>query len=539
MKVTAAILAAVTFATPCYTHEIVLEWNKDLRPPGRAGRPNYNSMAKMNNGHVLLSGTRDVVDENGEEIPYVSQVWIAQLDEDMDRIDWQRSYGDQRWFYETTDIIQNQEHTVVMGTSQDGPDYDSRRVNLLYLNSGADSVDFIECATRRQWNPFPTLASFSEDSSIDLFVSFTDENAPLGAVYRISSERQIVSERYIEDDELAGGRFLSPLSVSRMRNRNIILTGMLEIERHYDQRVHRGMAAATVMLNEDGDLVWSRTHLDSALYRQPDMYVFNSDGHMNCALEHSSGVIYTSGTTDIINGGQIDWGVGLYKYSPDGELIWTKYYNDNFIGENISTYFRYIMELRPDLLAVLGHLTYRANDGRQNGLYVAIIDSSGELLTDTFIRGDWIRDDDRFEQVLRIDSTRVLAMTSNYPRIVSIRFDLDPTEVAEEPEVFTPSTLSLSCVPNPFNSTLTIRYGGGLETAPTRLTINDIAGREVANFISSATPLRVAEHKTADHGGSAEENSVVWDATAVPAGVYVVRLEAGTEIVTRKVVLVR
>ena len=99
------------------------------------------------------------------------------------------------------------------------------------------------------------------------------------------------------------------------------------------------------------------------------------------------------------------------------------------------------------------------------------------------------------------------------------------------------SNFQLSAFPNPFNAMLTISFMvGALREAPLRLAIYDLSGREV---FSAAAPLRVAESKTADHRGSAEENSVVWDASTIPAGVYLVRLEAGAEVVTKKVVLVR
>jgi len=106
-------------------------------------------------------------------------------------------------------------------------------------------------------------------------------------------------------------------------------------------------------------------------------------------------------------------------------------------------------------------------------------------------------------------------------------------------------TALLEVSPNPFNAMLTTRFdfppllAGGELKGGLRLTIHDITGREVANLISSATPQRVAESKTADHRGAAEVNSVVWDASAVPAGVYFVRLQAGREISTKKVVLMR
>jgi hypothetical protein len=109
-----------------------------------------------------------------------------------------------------------------------------------------------------------------------------------------------------------------------------------------------------------------------------------------------------------------------------------------------------------------------------------------------------------------------------------------------------PALLSVS--PNPFNAMLTIRYGLD-KSAPTRLGIYDIAGRAVFSVaspqsngkITPPTPPAIAggESKAVTHGGMTAERVVVWDASAVPAGVYFVRLEAGREVVTKKVVLMR
>jgi len=110
-----------------------------------------------------------------------------------------------------------------------------------------------------------------------------------------------------------------------------------------------------------------------------------------------------------------------------------------------------------------------------------------------------------------------------------IVYDGEPLEVSDVPEVsLTPSTFSLSPFPNPFNSSVTITFSGGLETAPTRLAIYDISGRLVTDLTHSAfrTP-----HSTF--------GKIVWDASSVGAGVYFVRLEAGEEVRTEKIVLVR
>jgi len=109
-------------------------------------------------------------------------------------------------------------------------------------------------------------------------------------------------------------------------------------------------------------------------------------------------------------------------------------------------------------------------------------------------------------------------------------------EMAQEPII--PEIPGMKVFPNPFNSTLTISFTTGRNAYPPRLGIYDINGREVFSAadpnsrgkMTPPTPPAIA-------GGDFQ--TLVWDATAQPAGIYFVRLQAGTEIVTEKVVLIR
>lgn len=94
----------------------------------------------------------------------------------------------------------------------------------------------------------------------------------------------------------------------------------------------------------------------------------------------------------------------------------------------------------------------------------------------------------------------------------------------ESPEELPPVTPSVTAFPNPFNSTTTLTY-----TAPssewTKMEIVDIRGRVVSELASGRV--------------SAGRHTVTWNAEGVPAGVYVVRLEAGTAKTAKKVVLLK
>jgi len=115
--------------------------------------------------------------------------------------------------------------------------------------------------------------------------------------------------------------------------------------------------------------------------------------------------------------------------------------------------------------------------------------------------------------------------------------DPDEPEVTIEASVFEnsvpsdtpqPAIFNLqSAYPNPFNGQTTIRFSVGLESHLTRLAVYGVDGRMMKELW---TGMDVYSHR---------EHSVIWKAERVPAGVYIVRLEAGEESRMMKVVLVR
>jgi hypothetical protein len=93
----------------------------------------------------------------------------------------------------------------------------------------------------------------------------------------------------------------------------------------------------------------------------------------------------------------------------------------------------------------------------------------------------------------------------------------------------TPETLGLTAAyPNPFAETATIRYT--VPAGPVRLVIFDVLGRRVRTL--------------ADRVHSAGTHTITWDGTdgngrALSAGVYLYRLEAGSETLSRSLTLLR
>jgi len=105
-------------------------------------------------------------------------------------------------------------------------------------------------------------------------------------------------------------------------------------------------------------------------------------------------------------------------------------------------------------------------------------------------------------------------------------FEFDPNGV--EPEVpITPSTISLSAYPNPFNSSTTISFS--LSSASASLSVYAMDGRLVAD-LTAQSKIQNPQSKI---------GKVVWDASGVGAGVYLVKLVAGGQGHLQKLVLIR
>jgi len=84
--------------------------------------------------------------------------------------------------------------------------------------------------------------------------------------------------------------------------------------------------------------------------------------------------------------------------------------------------------------------------------------------------------------------------------------------------------------PNPFNSTVTIRYSVGAQgLAPLRLGIYDTNGREVAEIDPPYPPCN-------SRGGL---QSLVWNASGVLAGQYIIKLANGNYSATKTVTLIK
>ncbi len=103
-------------------------------------------------------------------------------------------------------------------------------------------------------------------------------------------------------------------------------------------------------------------------------------------------------------------------------------------------------------------------------------------------------------------------------------FGLGCTNTASE-SVPANLTLHLRAHPNPFNPVTTIAFAP-LASGPVTLTVHDIAGRLVATLLDG-------EQREAG------QNELVWDASGLGSGIYLILLEAGDQRRSDKVVLIK
>jgi hypothetical protein len=96
------------------------------------------------------------------------------------------------------------------------------------------------------------------------------------------------------------------------------------------------------------------------------------------------------------------------------------------------------------------------------------------------------------------------------------------TNAINEPDL--PSVLSLRCYPNPFNAQVTFSFSTSIES-PIQLTIFDITGREITRFT--------------DSNMLAGEHSYVWNASGMSSGIYFCCLRSETNIISRKIALIK
>ncbi|HYE97081.1 MAG TPA: M43 family zinc metalloprotease [Rubricoccaceae bacterium] len=132
-------------------------------------------------------------------------------------------------------------------------------------------------------------------------------------------------------------------------------------------------------------------------------------------------------------------------------------------------------------------------------------------------------DDSCMDRFTAGQDARMDAMVANYkPGLLNLQAPSPQSAVAAP----SPSgALAVSAYPNPFNPATTLRYTLAADAEVT-VRVHDVLGREVATLV-------------AGEAQTAGTYAVVFDAAALPSGTYFYRVNAGAEVLTGRIQLVK
>lgn len=259
-----------------------------------------------------------------------------------------------------------------------------------------------------------------------------------------------------------------------------------------------------VRTNSDGDSLWSKSY---ASEEQDVCLSLIETTDRGFALAGSTGG----------SGGFNDQDVWLVRTDVNGDSIWSSTYgspgSDRCISLIQANDGGFVMATRTSTVGQVG-----------NSLGVVKTDAEGDSLW-TFSFGH------SCTSIIQIADGGFTIAGSSYREGSSdfylVKTTPDPVSV-RDPHPLTPYTLYLAPpYPNPFNSSTRIPFEVGVEGAGVVwLSIFNPLGRRVADLIP---PQSLVSGK----------GSVVWNATEVPAGEYIVRLEAGDQQLSRKLSVVK
>lgn len=147
-----------------------------------------------------------------------------------------------------------------------------------------------------------------------------------------------------------------------------------------------------------------------------------------------------------------------------------------------------------------------------------MVDTTG-LTTTSYVAGDLGGQTTHYWRVRGVDGSGTVG-----PWSAPFTFSTGATGVDIEEETLPEGFALLANYPNPFNPQTTIAFTLP-QAAPVRLTVYDILGRQVAILRDGAF--------------AAGRHEVTFDASGLPSGMYMYRLEAGSFVQTRRMLLLK
>jgi len=445
------------------------------------------------------------------------------------------------------------------GTARDGclriiPTFDGGYLLGGYRITGEEATDFglvkVDSAFEQQWNEtyrwrlhdIPYSIAQTLDSCF-LMCGYSDVGDTTGLLAKVNHDGELIWTKFYGDGRLQDV-FVQP-------NGNIVVTGI------------SGGKGYLAEMESNGDLEWEASYQSGYLRR---LRLTDDDGFIltGQSAEDGNGVEgyvvktsaqgeeewnnYYSGS----NGGSFSssvvledrnfvfGGVTIHQEEGDeyshhdfflvktdsvGEVIWQRQYHENF-----DCRLKELITLPDGGLMFVGE---RFNDYRRHGNYVAYrLNADGEVLWNLYFGPEYAA---IFYSVLLLEDNSYLFAGECDPFIGRhTEFWL----VRTEPDSFNmsgvrlldpsfPSLIALDTpYPNPFNSSTTISFSLN-NPALVQLAVYGLDGRLVKELWTGGDAYSTGTHR------------VVWNASALPAGEYLIRLQAGDAVKGTKAVVIK
>ena len=262
---------------------------------------------------------------------------------------------------------------------------------------------------------------------------------------------------------------------------------------------------ALLKVNSEGDTLWRRRYGG-----------VGSDWRGGFDLCADGGFIM-SGMRERLDGSGL-WDMVVARADSMGNEQWFRYYGGGREGANA------VRALSNGDYIVAGSTTTYGHQGRD--IYLLALDSDGDSLWS--VAYGWAGSDYALAAKETHDGGLVLTGVSNnaktgYRNLYVLR-TATLTDVGDAGASLAPYAPFHQNYPNPFNSTTQIEFTLP-STQRVTLRLYDVLGREVAVMMNEIQ--------------TAGQHRLTFDASGLPSGVYLCRLEAGEMMQTRKMVLVK
>ncbi len=440
---------------------------------------------------------------------------LMKIDDDGDVV-WSELHGGLIAREKSKGIVISEDYAYAIALSVDFPSFHG---GLLKLDQSGDTLWCKEYHIGHQFTPFDVISTSDGGYALTGWIRYihSDINSLLFLTIRTNSSGDTLWTRYY-----GNGDYNYAYAIRQTCDNGFLICGETrKTSSPYDEDIY------IVKISEDGDSVWART------------YDLSGSGYYDSAQS----MFLMSGDTAIITG-VADWATAtghsrLFIMCVDetGELLWHNIVGpaDTYSGgidivrasgggfivlansfSDISlSYYIWLLKFDEHGDTVWTRKFGEISDHSEYGANILATDDGGYIIAGHSVNLD---SDNADPLVIRIDSL------GNHV----------PSGISENPPFAKPAAFEISAYPNPFNSAVTIAAPASAE-----IEIFDVNGRMVAELIPPSPPLtRGEEEKSPLSKG--DLRGFIWRPDAsLGSGVYLVRVWAGDESITKRIVYLK